>query len=167
VTNKGGKVLQRLFTERYEVLKKQLTRRLGSSDLAGEALHDAYVHLINREGLDEVRYPQSYVLKAAVNGAVDRLRKESRHLTNGEVEALYDYSDPAAGPAEEVEAWFDLEQAAQALQALTQRQRDILYSARIEGATLAELAERWNISTRMVSRELRAAHEFCAEHMKR
>jgi RNA polymerase sigma-70 factor (ECF subfamily) len=50
--------------------------------------------------------------------------------------------------------------------ALPARQRDILYAARVDGLTLKELAQRWGISTRLVSRELQTAHEFCAKHME-
>ena len=35
--------LRRLVAERYEALRRQVARRLGgASDLAGDALHDAY-----------------------------------------------------------------------------------------------------------------------------
>ncbi|AEC18819.1 sigma-24 [Pusillimonas sp. T7-7] len=166
---KGLAELRRLFTERYDVLKAHLTRRLGSSELASDALHDAYVRLTDRADLDldQVRHPQSYVLNTAVNGAIDRLRSEARLLNSDEIDVLLDFADPAPGPAQQVQAQFDLEYAVQALDALPPRQRDILYSARVEGLTLVELSKRWGISTRMVSRELQAAHEFCAEHMKR
>ncbi len=167
MTNKGLAALQRLFIERYDVLKAQLTRRLGSSELASDALHDAYVRLTDRDEIDEIRHPQSYVLNVAVNGAIDRMRSEARLLSESEVNALYEYVDPAAGPAQKVEARFELEHAVQALDALPPRQRDILYSARVEGATLVDLSKRWGISTRMVSRELQAAHEFCAKYMER
>lgn len=167
MTTKGLAALQRLFMERYDTLKAQLTRRLGSSELAGDALHDAYVRLTDRDDLDEIRHPQSYVLNAAVNGAIDRMRSEARLLSESEVDALYTYADPAAGPAQEVQARFELEHVMKALDALPPRQCDILYSARVEGATLVELSKRWGISTRMVSRELQAAHEFCAKYMER
>jgi len=166
MTAGGLAELRRLFVERYEALKAQLARRLGSAELAGDALHDAYVHLADRPGMDNVRHPQAYLLNTAVNAAIDRLRGTPRNLTELEIDALYDYPDPAAGPARELQARFDLARAVHALQALPQRQRDILYSARVDGATIRELAERWGISTRLVSRELQAAHEFCARHME-
>ncbi|MBO9356992.1 sigma-70 family RNA polymerase sigma factor [Bordetella petrii] len=167
MTTKGLAALQRLFKDRYDTLKTQLTRRLGSAELASDALHDAYLRLTSRNDLDQILHTQSYVLNTAVNGAIDRMRRDARLLSESEIDALYDYADPAAGPAEQAQARLDLEHMMQALDALPSRQCDILYSARIEGATLEELAKRWGISTRMVSRELQAAHEFCAECMKR
>jgi len=158
--------LKRLFTERYEVLKAQLIRRLGSAELAGEALHDAYVQLADRDGLNEVRHPQAYLLHTAVNAAIDRLRGGQRYLSADEVAELYEMADPAPGPSQTAAARFDLTRAADALAALPARQRDILYAARVDGMTLKELAQRWGISTRLVSRELAAAHEFCARHME-
>ena len=38
-------VIRRLLVERYDELKRRLTRRLGSSELAGEALHDAWLRI--------------------------------------------------------------------------------------------------------------------------
>ncbi|MBN8907968.1 MAG: CoA transferase, partial [Rhodospirillales bacterium] len=71
MTGRGLVELKRLFTERYETLKAQLARRLGSVELASDALHDAYVQLADREGLNEVRHPQAYLLHTAVNAAID------------------------------------------------------------------------------------------------
>src|SRR3546814_11801848 len=120
---------------RYDTLKPQLTRRLGSPELARDALHYAYVRLNERDELDDVRHPQSYVHNVAVNGAIDQMRRDARLLSESEVDALYAYADPAAGPAEEAQARFELEHVMKALDALPPRPCDILYSARIEGAT--------------------------------
>ncbi|SAI59296.1 ECF sigma factor [Bordetella ansorpii] len=157
--------LRRLFVERYDALKAQLVRRFGSTELAGEALQDAYVRLAEREDTESVRHPQAYLLHTAMNAAIDRLRGAPRHLVESEIEDLYDYADPAAGPEQTVAGRYDLQRAVQALDALPPRQRDILYSARMEDTTLKELADRWGISTRLVSRELQVAHEACARFM--
>lgn len=166
MTSGGLAELKRLFAERYETLKAQLVRRLGSAELASDALHDAYVQLADREGLNEVRHPQAYLLHTAVNAAIDKLRGTQRYLSADEVADLYELADPAPGPPRVAQARFDLGRAANALAALPARQRDILYAARIDGLTLKELAQRWGVSTRLISRELQAAHEFCARHME-
>ncbi|GAA4342291.1 hypothetical protein GCM10023144_44140 [Pigmentiphaga soli] len=157
--------LRRLFSERYEMLKAQLVRRLGSAELAGDALHDAYVQLADRGELNEVRHPQAYLLHTAFNAAIDRLRGSQRYLSADEVSELYELADVAPGPGQTVEARVELTLAVDALAALPARQRDILYAARVDGLSLKELALRWGISTRLVSRELQAAHEFCVRHM--
>ena len=49
----GLAALRRLIAERYDALRNQVSRRLGgASDLAGDALHDAYLRLSARDDLD-------------------------------------------------------------------------------------------------------------------
>lgn len=167
MTTKGMTELRKLFASRYDALKTQLARRLGSTELASDALHDAYVRLARKDAMAQVESPQAYLLHTAFHAAIDRMRGDARDLGDGEIDELYQYVDPAAGPMDTLQIKFDLDRAVQAMQALPPRQRDILFSARIEGLQLKELADRWGISKRLVSRELQAAHAFCARHMAR
>ena len=48
--------LRKLIVERYDQLKAQVAHRLGGSgDMAGDALHEAYVRLASRDDLDTVQ----------------------------------------------------------------------------------------------------------------
>jgi RNA polymerase sigma-70 factor (ECF subfamily) len=164
----GLSKLKLLLTERYDALKSQLARRLGSADLAGEALHDAYVRLAGKDVLDDVRHPQAYLLHTAVHAAIDRLREDGRMpLSEVEIEALYDLEDPTPGPVETAQGRYDLAQVVRAMEGLPPRQRDILISARLDEVSREDLAKRWGISVRQVNRELQAAHEACLRYMKK
>ena len=143
MSTEGLAELKRFLVERYDQLKGQLTRRLGSSDLAGDALHDTWVRLAGKSEIEPVRQPQAFLLNAATNIAVDRLR------------------------AEALEARFELAALVGAMERLPARQREILFAVRLEGLSRDELAERYGISVRMVARELQAAHEFCVRQMRR
>jgi len=158
----------RLFlVDRYEHLKTQLTRRLGSADLAADALHDTWVRLADKDDIEPVQHPQAFLMRAATNIAVDRLRVDSRTLSESEVDELFDMPSPDAGPAETVQARFELAAMVRAMQALPARQRDILFAVRLEGTSREDLAQRYRISVRMVARELQAAHEYCARQIGR
>lgn len=159
--------LRHVLTERYDALKSQLTRKLGSADLASDALHDVYVRLATKGEVEDVRHPQAYLLNTAVHAAIDRLRGDTRHLDEREIDELFDLEDPSAGPAREAEARLDLAKVSRAMEALPPRQRDILFSTRVEGAQREELARRYGISVRMVTRELQAAHEYCLRQMRK
>ncbi|HYG45034.1 MAG TPA: sigma-70 family RNA polymerase sigma factor [Bordetella sp.] len=167
MTTHGLAELRRVLVERYDLLKTQLTRRLGSPDLAGDALHDAWLRLAVKDEIEEVRHPQAYLINIAMHAAIDRVRGQARELNETEIDALFDVADSAAGPAQAVQARLDLERVVQAMQALPPRQRDILFSARVDGATREELAARYGISVRMVARELQVAHEYCVRQMRR
>lgn len=161
--SKGGLAeLRRLLTDRYDALKAQLVRRLGSSELASDALHEAYVRLADRPDIDSIRHPQAYLLNTAVHSAIDHIRSRSRLLDEGQIEDLYDLPEPGAGPDRQAQDRDALRRAVDAMKALPPRQSDIFYSARVEGASREELAQRWGISVRQVNRELQAAHAYCA-----
>lgn len=159
--------LRRFLVDRYDHLKTQLTRRLGSADLASDALHDTWVRLADKDDMEPVRHPQAFLLQAATNIAVDRLRVDGRMLSESEVDELFDAPSPEAGPAETMQARFELAAMVRAMQALPARQRDILFAVRLEGASREDLARRHRISVRMVARELQTAHDYCARQMRR
>ena len=164
----GLAALRRLIAERYDAIKHQVSRRLGgASDLAGDALHDAYLRLSARDDLDAVRHPQSYLVNTAVHVAIDRIRQDVRLLSESEVSEFFDVADTGPGPDVVMQSRSDLAQMFKALDALTPRQRDILLAARVEGLSRPDLAKRWGISVRLVGRELQTAHEHCVRAMAR
>ena len=46
---------------------QRLTRRLGSADLAGEAIHEVFLRIERGGELGEVRNPQAYLYRMAAN----------------------------------------------------------------------------------------------------
>ena len=93
--------LRDLLTQRYEDLKRKLTWRLGSSELASDALHDTWVHLDDRaDRQSEVKSPGAYLMRIAMNMAFDRVQRERRYMSDDEIDALMtEFVDPAPGPA--------------------------------------------------------------------
>ncbi|WP_454673227.1 RNA polymerase sigma factor [Achromobacter pestifer] len=164
----GLAALRRLIADRYDAIKHQVARRLGgASDMAGDALHDAYMRLSLRDDLDTVRHPQSYLVNTAVHVAIDRIRQDVRLLSESEVSEFFDVADASPGPEDVTQSRSDMNQMIKALDTLTPRQRDILLAARVEGLSRLDLAKRWGISVRLVGRELQTAHEHCVRAMGR
>ncbi len=153
--------LRQLFLDRYDDLKQRLTRRLGSADLAGDALQDTWLRLAQTEAMDAVHSPKSYLFRIAFNMAQDRRRSEKRHLTVEEVSSLLELADDAPNPAEIAEARSDLYAFQMVLAELPTRRRAILLAARVDNLPRQEIAERLGVSRRLVSKELRLAHEYC------
>ena len=99
MSGQGLATLRRLVAERYDALRRQVARRLGgASDLAGDALHDAYLRLSARDDLDAVRHPQTYLVNTAVHVAIDRIRQDVRLLSESEVGEFFDVEDSVPGP---------------------------------------------------------------------
>ena len=81
-------VLRDFMLQRYDDLKARLTRRLGCADMASDALQDTWLRLEGKDELGPVDSPGAYLLRMAVNVAVDQQRAENRRLTSSEAEAL-------------------------------------------------------------------------------
>ncbi|WP_447774021.1 RNA polymerase sigma factor [Variovorax boronicumulans] len=155
------------LTERYANLKRSLVRMLGSDDLAGDALHDTYLRLHSQEERGPILSPSAYLLRMAVNVAVDMQRRNGRTLSPDDVESLMSLSDPAPGPAQLAEDRSELEALRRIMERLPVRRRQIMLLVRWEGLPQKEVAERLGISVRIVENELKRGHDFCARMLNR
>ncbi|MEW6644002.1 MAG: sigma-70 family RNA polymerase sigma factor [Pseudomonadota bacterium] len=153
--------LRQLLVERYDLLRRRLTRRLGSADAAQETLHELYLRMERSDNVGVLQNPTSYLLTSAVNLARDRWRTEDRRASRVDVDALYELIDENPGPDRVVEGQMTFDVLRQALERLTPRQRDILIAVRFEGLTQADIAARLDISPRLVRLELQRALEHC------
>ena len=116
-------VLRDFMLQRYDDLKARLTRRLGCADMASDALQDTWLRLEGKDELGPVDSPGAYLLRMAVNVAVDQQRAENRRLTSSEAEALLALPDPAPGPAQTAQGREELDTLVRVMGELSERQR--------------------------------------------
>lgn len=157
--------LRRLLVDRYDDLRSRLTRRLGSADLASEALHEVYLRLDRPDGPGAVTSPIAYLFQAAFNIASDARRMESRRVVQTIADGLDEIPDRRPGPDGIAEAKVELARLVQALLALPPRQRAILIAARYQQIPRAEIAKRYKISRRLVQLEMQRALEACKDYL--
>ncbi len=153
------------LTKHYTNLKRRLTRLLGNADLAGDALQDTWVRLHGREDDVPVKSPGGYLVRVAVNIAVDIQRRQSRVVSFDEVSALLDQADPAPNPAQTAELRSDLDRMVALMERLPPRRRQILIMVRVEQLQQKEVAKRLGVSLSVVEHELRRAHDFMDEQI--
>ncbi len=162
MTNASLAQVRRLLVDRYDELRRRLTTRLGSPELAADALQDAWLRLERAEPVDTIRNPANYIFGIAMNAARDRMREgNSRYLSVAEVDGLLDIPDEAPVPSNIAEMRSDLRQLEAILRELPERQREILLAARLDRIPRAEIARRFNISLSLVEKELQRAQEYC------
>jgi RNA polymerase sigma factor (sigma-70 family) len=161
VTETSLLILRQLFIDGYDELKAKLTQRLGSADLAGDAVQDTWLRLHRAERLGHVKSPANYLFRIALNVARDRLISERRYLSSAQVDTMLDLPDESADPASAVDARLELQLVEKLIAELPRRQRDILVAARLDGLSRQEIAERMGISLSLVEKELKQAHEYC------
>lgn len=167
MSESGLSRLRQLIVERYDQLKAQVAHRLGSSsDLAADALHEAYVRLATRDDLDQVRFPQTYLINSAVNATIDQIRKDARLVNESEIGALFELVYEGPDPERMLVGRDLVERTIQILDALPPRQCALLIEHRVHGVDTADLAKRWGISRIQVRREIQAAHKTCLAAMQ-
>jgi RNA polymerase sigma-70 factor (ECF subfamily) len=153
------------LVENYANLVKKLTRRLGSSDFAYEALHETFLRLDRVAEAVPVRSPADYIFRIAINIAKDRRKAQSRNVSAAEIDALLDICDDGPDPARVAEARSEIEAFKRALEGLPERPRDVLRSVAVEGQSAQQVAERIGVSVRTVESDLKSALSHCADRL--
>ncbi|MBO9355935.1 sigma-70 family RNA polymerase sigma factor [Bordetella petrii] len=156
------------LTLRYAQMKQALTRRLGNADLASDVLHDTWERLQGMDTVPERERPAAYLMRVAVNIAVDKQRRDKHTATEADVEALFaNLVDPAPGPARTAQARFDLEVLMRSIQRLPEQRRLVVVLVHWENLSHQEVADQLGISRRTVVNELRRAHQFLVDCFER
>lgn len=159
--------LRTLLLAEYVDFDRRLTRRLGSPDLASEALNETYLRLEGMRELGEVRSPKAYLFRIALNIAADRRRAEKRRLTSDEVDALLDIPDDRPDAARVIEDRSEVNLLRHAIAELPERRRRVLTLSRIDGMPNREIAVLLGVTVRTVETDLKQAVEHCADRLKR
>ncbi len=167
MTETSSGALRELLLEGYDELKTRLTQRLGSSDLAGEAIQDTWVRLHNANISSSIRNPVNYLFRIALNIARDRLAADRRLLSTIDIDKLLNLAHDAPGPEQIVEARSHLRALEAIMAELPPRQREILAAAQLDGMPRREIARRLGISLSLVEKELKQAHEYCLRRLSK
>lgn len=157
--------LRDLLISRYDDLKRRLSRRVGSQDIASEALHETWIRLGQLDGMEAVRRPESYLYRIALNVAVDRHRAYTRWVNRAELEALLQADEDLLDPEHIVAMKSEMAAVQQLLGTLPERRRAIFLAALIEELPYRDIAERFGISLRSVEREMSYAFDFCSRNI--
>src|SRR5262249_28369956 len=161
------RTLRDLLLADYSGIDRQLTRRLGSADLASDVLQETYLRLEAMNELGPVRSPKAYLFRIALNIANDRRRSESRRLTANEIDGFLDIPDDRPSPAREIQDRSEVSLLKRAIAELPERRRKVLTLSRIEGLPHREIAARLGVTVRTVETDLKQAIEHCADRLKR
>ncbi|WP_400768653.1 RNA polymerase sigma factor [Methylosinus sporium] len=150
----------------YEDLKRRLSRRLGSTDMAADALHDTFLRLHSSVEIGPIKSPRAYILRIATRLAADRRRVE---LLGGpsETELSLDIVDDAPDPERIVEARSEIEVLKRGMMEMPPRRRDILLAVSIDEIPSATLAKRFGVTKRTIQTELKLALIHCAKQLDR
>jgi RNA polymerase sigma-70 factor (ECF subfamily) len=159
--------LRQELVDQYDDLKKRLTRRLGSEDMASDVLQEMYLHLERPARIGAVRNPKHYLLMIATNIARMSFRRNRRWTDMMELDAALGFVDETPNPLVRLEALQDVEALKLVIAEMTERRQRILFASRVEGVRLSDLAGELGLSERTVAKELKIALMLCGQRLKR
>jgi len=157
-------VLLDAFVECRRSLINLATGILGCRCLAEDAVHDAFLRLMEAPYDNSIRHPTSYLFRIVRNLAIDGARRavfESRHTCPEEDASLV--GAPTGGPEEVAVDREALGTVAQALEGLPERTRAAFTMHRLDGYTQKEVAAHLGVSPTLVNFMVRDAHRYCHE----
>lgn len=166
MTDRALAAIRRLFVDGYDDMKRRLTARLGSDDLAGDAMQDAWLRLQSTDAVGVIQSPRNYLFRVALNAANDQLRLRKRHASAVDIASVFELADDAPDPEEATLARSELAAFRTILAELPARRRMIFLAARVGRMPRQEIADRLGISRRLVAKELLLAHEYCVARFK-
>jgi RNA polymerase sigma factor (sigma-70 family) len=155
-------MLLEYLSRNYGELRGRLLRFLRSPELADDALHDTWLRLQRLDNQAPVLNPRGFLLRMAVNTALNHLRSQSSAVPRGEIDALLEVADPAPGPEQAAVAQSELALMLKLIQRMPPRRRDVLLLVRWEGMAQKDVARRLGVSLRTVELELKRANDSVA-----
>jgi len=147
-------------------LRVTLQKRGASADEAEDLVQEAFLKFEAYRQTAEVREPEAFVVRAALNLAVDAGRRKHRSPFSSRALDDFHFADSSPGPDEVLQGRDRLERLRQGLLALKPRARDMLLAQRLEGLTYAEIAAREGVSVSAVEKQIARSVLFLMDWME-
>ena len=159
-------LIGRLFNEHNESLVRFLAARLRSRQEAKEVAQEAYVKLLSLDSPAAVSFLRAFLFKTAANLAYDRIRSRGRHTHAAEL-GFFDELREVPTPEREIAAQQDLAVLQQLAGELPPKCRRAFLLHRIHGLDFADIAQRMDLSERMVRVYVMRALLYCQAGLER
>lgn len=145
----------------YADLRSRLARKLGSQDLAAEALHETWIRLGNVSSTEEVRNPAGYLFRAALNTGINLKKSEAVRRRHTEIAEILEQADTNPSPDRIAADREELQIVLSALAELPERQQTVFRETFTNGTSQTELAARFGVTSRTVQSDLSQAVKHC------
>ena len=157
--------IEALFQEHNEALVRFVVARVHSEAEAHEIVQEAYVRLLKLDEPDAVSYLRAFLYRTAANLAQDRLKQRRRR---GELRQLlmFDAPEPTADVELNVNADDALRIIRGAIEELPPKCRMAFLLHKVHQHSVDAVAERMNLSIRMVRLYIARGLAHCRERLE-
>jgi RNA polymerase sigma-70 factor (ECF subfamily) len=155
--------IEKLINSCHISLLSFLRRRLRVGEDARDVAQEAYIRLMQYEGSNDVKSPESLLFRIAINIANDLGRADKvRHVANHcDIDGL-DFDSGIASPEREVSASQQLDLLYHTIEQLPPRCRQVFLLSRVHNMTYPQIAVHCSISVKMVEKHISRALAICA-----
>ena len=147
-------------------LRITLQKRGASPDEAEDLVQEAFLKFETYRQTSDVREPEGFVVRTALNLAVDAGRRKGRSPFSPRALDDYVLLDSSPRPDEVLQGRDRLRRLREGLEALKPRTRDMLLAQRLEGLSYAEIARREGVSVSAVEKQIARAVLFLMDWME-
>ena len=136
-------------------LKSMMRRRGSSPEDAEDLVQEAFMrlHVYCSEG-NEVRSPEAFLARTAINLAVDAYHREHAHLYASESPEQLELADSSPTPEDILAAEQRFRRIQELLDGASRRTRDVLFMHRLHGLSYAQIAEHFDISVSAIEKHI-------------
>lgn len=143
-------------------LVRFLSKRLRNRDDAEDVAQEAYLRLLTRDRGGGIRYLSTYLFRAALNIATDRVRsEEARHSSDHCSIDSIEMIDQRPSAEREIAARQDLSRIYEAISHLPPKCRQVFVLSRVRHMTYPEIGLHCGISVKMVEKHISHALAVC------
>lgn len=149
-----------LYRQHHSWLYQWLKRRLNHSEDAADLAHDTFIRILKRK--DQLYFDQPRALLTTVAKGILINWYQRKSIEKAYLEALSSRPEyDEISPEQKISAIESLCLINQLLNQMPERQQQVFIWSQLEGLTQQEIANRLNISTRTVIRDLVAVLTQC------
>lgn len=149
-----------LYRQHHSWLYQWLKRRLNHSEDAADLAHDTFIRILKRK--DQLYFDQPRALLTTVAKGILINWYQRKSIERAYLEALSSRPEyDEISPEQKISAIESLCLINQLLNQMPERQQQVFIWSQLEGLTQQEIANRLNISTRTVMRDLVAVLTQC------
>lgn len=146
-------------------LRGKLQRRGASREEADDLIQEAFLRFETYRRQQQVRDPDAFIARTALNLAVDERRRKYREPFAAFTAGILEIADASPQPAEVLAARERLERLNDGIAAMPERTRAILLAQRMDGLSYSEIARREEISVSAVEKHIARAMLFLTDWM--
>lgn len=164
--NKTSLLVDQLYRSHQSWLHQWLRQKLGNTEQAADLVQDTFIKLLQtRDELFGIKEPRAYLTSIAKNLLIDQVRRKRIEQAYLDGLSQMEYMlEAVASPEDQMQIIQAINQLCKALEGVSKKAQQAFILHYLEGYTHKEIAERLNVSTKMIQKYLASCLIRCYQN---